>query len=48
MTELAGRRPARRASSSEATVTRAVWNGVVVAESPSIIVAEGNHYFPGR
>lgn len=46
MTELADRQPARGASSSEPRVTRAVWNGVVVAESPSTIVVEGNHYFP--
>lgn len=25
---------------------RAVWNGVVVAESNQTIVVEGNHYFP--
>jgi uncharacterized protein (DUF427 family) len=25
---------------------RAVWNGVVVAESPTTEVVEGNHYFP--
>lgn len=25
---------------------RAVWNGVVVAESDETIVVEGNHYFP--
>jgi uncharacterized protein (DUF427 family) len=25
---------------------RAVWNGVVVADSPHTEVVEGNHYFP--
>lgn len=25
---------------------RAVWNGAVIAESPTTIVVEGNHYFP--
>jgi uncharacterized protein (DUF427 family) len=25
---------------------RAIWNGVVVAESPQTEVVEGNHYFP--
>lgn len=25
---------------------RAVWNGVVVAESDETVVVEGNHYFP--
>jgi uncharacterized protein (DUF427 family) len=25
---------------------RAIWNGVVVAESPHTEVVEGNHYFP--
>jgi uncharacterized protein (DUF427 family) len=25
---------------------KAVWNGVVLAESDSTIVIEGNHYFP--
>ncbi|ABY36399.1 MAG TPA: DUF427 domain-containing protein [Chloroflexus aurantiacus] len=25
---------------------RAVWNGTVIAESPTTIVVEGNHYFP--
>jgi len=25
---------------------RAVWNGVVVAESDATVVVEGNHYFP--
>jgi uncharacterized protein (DUF427 family) len=27
-------------------MARATWNGVVVAESDSTIVVEGNHYFP--
>jgi uncharacterized protein (DUF427 family) len=25
---------------------RAIWNGVVVAESPETVTVEGNHYFP--
>ena len=25
---------------------RAIWNGVVIAESPQTIRLEGNHYFP--
>ncbi len=25
---------------------RAVWNGVVIAESEETVVVEGNHYFP--
>ncbi len=25
---------------------RAIWNGVVVTESPTTQVVEGNHYFP--
>ncbi|RMG62235.1 MAG: DUF427 domain-containing protein, partial [Calditrichaeota bacterium] len=25
---------------------RAIWNGVVLAESDRTIVVEGNHYFP--
>jgi uncharacterized protein (DUF427 family) len=25
---------------------KAIWNGVVVAESDDIVVVEGNHYFP--
>lgn len=25
---------------------RAIWNGVVVAESTDTVVVEGNHYFP--
>ena len=25
---------------------KAVWNGVVVAESDDTVVVEGNHYFP--
>ena len=25
---------------------RAIWNGVVVADSPTTEVVEGNHYFP--
>jgi uncharacterized protein (DUF427 family) len=27
-------------------VVRAVWNGVVIAESDSTVLVEGNHYFP--
>ncbi|MGB9753328.1 MAG: hypothetical protein C0183_23400 [Roseiflexus castenholzii] len=27
-------------------MARAVWNGVVIAESDATIVVEGNHYFP--
>jgi uncharacterized protein (DUF427 family) len=27
-------------------MARALWNGVVVADSPDTIVVEGNHYFP--
>lgn len=27
-------------------MTRAIWNGTVIAESPETIVVEGNHYFP--
>jgi uncharacterized protein (DUF427 family) len=33
-------------SSEDQTMPRAVWNGVVVAESPKTVVVEGNHYFP--
>lgn len=25
---------------------KAIWNGVVVAESDDIVLVEGNHYFP--
>jgi uncharacterized protein (DUF427 family) len=25
---------------------KAVWNGVVIAESNATVVIEGNHYFP--
>ena len=25
---------------------RAIWNGVVIAESDDTVVVEGNHYFP--
>jgi uncharacterized protein (DUF427 family) len=25
---------------------KAIWNGVVVAESDDIVIVEGNHYFP--
>jgi len=27
-------------------MTRAVWNGAVIAESDDTVVVEGNHYFP--
>ena len=27
-------------------MTRAIWNGAVLAESDQTIVVEGNHYFP--
>lgn len=27
-------------------MVKAVWNGVVIAESDDTIVVEGNHYFP--
>lgn len=27
-------------------MTKAIWNGVVLAESDETIVVEGNHYFP--
>lgn len=27
---------------------RAIWNGVVLAESDDTVVVEGNHYFPGE
>ena len=27
-------------------MTRALWNGVVIAESDATVVVEGNHYFP--
>ncbi|MEA2057224.1 MAG: DUF427 domain-containing protein [Actinomycetota bacterium] len=27
-------------------MSRAVWNGVVLAESDETVVLEGNHYFP--
>jgi uncharacterized protein (DUF427 family) len=27
-------------------MARAIWNGVVIAESDSTVVVEGNHYFP--
>jgi uncharacterized protein (DUF427 family) len=28
------------------TMARAIWNGVVIAESDATVVVEGNHYFP--
>lgn len=27
-------------------MARAIWNGVIIAESDATIVVEGNHYFP--
>lgn len=27
-------------------MTKAVWNGVVIAESGKTVMVEGNHYFP--
>ena len=27
-------------------MARAIWNGVVIAESDDTVVVEGNHYFP--
>ena len=27
-------------------MTRAIWNGAVLAESDATVVVEGNHYFP--
>jgi uncharacterized protein (DUF427 family) len=27
-------------------MTRAIWNGAVIAESDRTVVVEGNHYFP--
>lgn len=27
-------------------MTRAIWNGVVLAESDHTVMVEGNHYFP--
>jgi uncharacterized protein (DUF427 family) len=27
-------------------MARAIWNGVVIAESDRTVVVEGNHYFP--
>ncbi len=27
-------------------MARAIWNGVIIAESNATIVVEGNHYFP--
>jgi uncharacterized protein (DUF427 family) len=29
-----------------AATVKAVWNGVVIAESDDTVVVEGNHYFP--
>jgi uncharacterized protein (DUF427 family) len=30
----------------ESAMPRAIWNGTVVAESPTTQMVEGNHYFP--
>jgi uncharacterized protein (DUF427 family) len=27
---------------------KAIWNGVVIAESDDVVVVEGNHYFPAE
>ncbi len=27
-------------------MTKAIWNGVVIAESDDTVIVEGNHYFP--
>lgn len=27
-------------------MARAIWNGVVIAESDTTVIVEGNHYFP--
>jgi uncharacterized protein (DUF427 family) len=27
---------------------RAIWNGIVIAESDDTVVVEGNHYFPAE
>lgn len=35
-----------RQGTSSAPMTRAVWNGAVIAEAPQVVVVEGNHYFP--
>jgi uncharacterized protein (DUF427 family) len=32
--------------SREPMMVKAVWNGVVIAESDDTVVVEGNHYFP--
>ena len=29
-------------------MTRALWNGAVIAQSDATLVVEGNHYFPPR
>lgn len=46
MTDQGQRQPEGARTASETTMTRAVWNGVVVAEAPRTVVVEGNHYFP--
>jgi len=30
----------------ESTMAKAIWNGVVLAESDETVIVEGNHYFP--
>ncbi|MEL7449192.1 MAG: DUF427 domain-containing protein [Pseudomonadota bacterium] len=30
----------------KAQVTKAIWNGQVIAESDDTVIVEGNHYFP--
>jgi uncharacterized protein (DUF427 family) len=32
--------------SLELKMSRAIWNGTVVADSPDTVVVENNHYFP--
>jgi uncharacterized protein (DUF427 family) len=35
-----------RRDQGEESMPKAVWNGVVLAESDETVVVEGNHYFP--
>lgn len=35
-----------KAGSESRALTRAVWNGTVIAESAKTEIVEGNHYFP--
>ena len=37
-----------RINSHDGDRMKAIWNGVVVAESDDTVVVEGNHYFPSR